>query len=236
MLKDHRFNSAFPEGGPVILPVNHVRSMEQAMANASIVVAAGASGIMLIDHSSRSPALLIEVFNEVRIIHPKLWVGINFLGLPAIEAAQLCNEIETDGVWVDCLHEVDSDDFVWVVEGGSAEMLAFVGVAFKYQQQVENEDLPSVAHRAGMLLGEIGVITTSGDATGKVPSLEKICLMDGALRSTGCPLAIASGITAENIGDFLPHAAAFLVGTYLENDRSEIQPDRLRKLLAAALP
>jgi predicted TIM-barrel enzyme len=45
------------------------------------------------------------------------------------------------------------------------------------------------------------------------------------------PLAIASGITPENIRRYLPHADAFLVATGISRSFTELDPEKLKTLM-----
>jgi len=99
------------------------------------------------------------------------------------------------------------------------------GVAFKYQRPVE--DLASAARIA---MRYMDVVTTSGPGTGIAAEREKIVAMREA---TGdFPLAIASGITPDNVGDYLEVADCFLVATGISRSFSEIDAGRLHRLLA----
>jgi predicted TIM-barrel enzyme len=73
------------------------------------------------------------------------------------------------------------------------------------------------------------VVTTSGPGTGLPANVEKISRMKQALGDF--PLAIASGITSENIHKYLPYATCFLVATGISKDFHSIDPERLRVLI-----
>jgi predicted TIM-barrel enzyme len=45
------------------------------------------------------------------------------------------------------------------------------------------------------------------------------------------PLAIASGITPENVGDYLDVADCFLVATGISRSFTELEPSRVRRLI-----
>jgi predicted TIM-barrel enzyme len=45
------------------------------------------------------------------------------------------------------------------------------------------------------------------------------------------PLAIASGVTPENVPDYLPWADCFLVATGISYTFDELDPDRVRDLV-----
>ncbi|MCD8309993.1 MAG: hypothetical protein LUB83_02070 [Prevotellaceae bacterium] len=48
----------------------------------------------------------------------------------------------------------------------------------------------------------------------------------------GASLAIASGITPQNVTDYLPYVDYYLVATGISDSFTEINPDKLRQLLA----
>jgi predicted TIM-barrel enzyme len=73
------------------------------------------------------------------------------------------------------------------------------------------------------------VVTTSGPGTGAEAGLVKIQRMKQAIG--GFPLAIASGITPENVAQYLPFADCFLVDTGISKTFTEIDPSRLQDLV-----
>jgi predicted TIM-barrel enzyme len=60
--------------------------------------------------------------------------------------------------------------------------------------------------------------------------VEKIQRMKLAL--AGAPLAVTSGITPENVGAYLLHADSFLVATGISRSFTELDPSRVRLLVA----
>jgi predicted TIM-barrel enzyme len=73
------------------------------------------------------------------------------------------------------------------------------------------------------------VVCTSGPGTGQAADPEKVRLMHPRNHS----LALASGVTAENVRSYLPHVQAFLVGTGIESRFGVIDPQKLAALLQA---
>jgi predicted TIM-barrel enzyme len=73
------------------------------------------------------------------------------------------------------------------------------------------------------------VVTTSGPGTGQAAHVEKIRTMKAALGDF--PLAIASGITPENVKDYLPFSDCYLVATGISDSFEELNPDRVRALV-----
>ena len=104
-------------------------------------------------------------------------------------------------------------------------MLYFGGVAFKYQREVED-----VAAAARAALSYVDVVTTSGQGTGEAPAIAKIRAMKAAIGEV--PLAIASGIRPENVGDYRGICDCFLVATGISSSASELDGARVAKLVA----
>lgn len=213
----------------VVLPVVHVRSEDQAIENARIARDEGADGVFLINHDIGIGSLL-EIFQEVRGAFPEFWIGVNLLGASPARTFRLI-EGTTSGVWTDSA-EIDersgTQETAKAVQATIASSgftgLYFGGVAFKYQRPVT--DLEGAARIA---TNYMDVVTTSGQGTGEAPAVEKIRRMIQAIGAF--PLAIASGITPENVADFLPFADAFLVATGISRDFYNIDPERLGDLV-----
>jgi len=74
------------------------------------------------------------------------------------------------------------------------------------------------------------VVTTSGIATGNAAELSKINIFRRALPDT--PIALASGITPENAGDYAM-VDCFMVATgiNIDNDFYNLCPIKLRRLM-----
>jgi hypothetical protein len=130
-----------------------------------------------------------------------------------------------DGLWTDNADPgTPAASLAWSLkqrDGWTGEY--FGGVAFKYQREVEDVAAAAVAATTCM-----DVVTTSGAATGEAAGIEKIVAMKRAIGSF--PLAIASGISPENVGDYLPHVDCFLVATGISRGFHELDPGRTRAL------
>lgn len=211
------------------LPVIHVEHSAQALRNARVAFENGAHGIFLINHTIASPRLL-AIFGQMRAMFPKAWIGLNCLDL---EPAQMLTIVPPDvsGVWVDSVDiRADLEDPTRSVRRYRAIQkdttqrwhgLFFGGVAFKYQPQFGDP-----VTDARLAAPFVDVITTSGSGTGSAPDVNKIRLMKEAVPDK--PLAIASGMTPENIRSFLPYADYFLVATGISDSHTELNPARVR--------
>ncbi|MBM3979723.1 MAG: adenine phosphoribosyltransferase [Planctomycetes bacterium] len=224
----NRYRQAFP-GRHTVLPVIHVDSLEQAQQNAGIAREAGADGVFLINHGMADEALL-HIHGAVADAHPSWWVGVNCLGLAAEEAFTAVSP-KVGGVWADNAGIEEGEQSQPYAErvlaaqrARAPNCLYFGGVAFKYQRPVE--DLEAACRVAARYMD---VVTTSGPGTGHAADIEKIARMKRALGET--PLAIASGITPENVGGYLPHADSFLVATGISRSFTELDPARVRALV-----
>ncbi|MBI3987468.1 MAG: adenine phosphoribosyltransferase [Lentisphaerae bacterium] len=215
----------------VVLPVIHVESLEQALRNVRIAHDAGADGVFLINHGSSSSDLL-AVHEEVWKEYPDWWVGVNCLDLNPSEVFARVSE-HVAGVWADnaMIDENREDQFgakaiLEAKQKSGWKGLYFGGVAFKYQRQVNK--LRPAARIASRYMD---VVTTSGPGTGKAADVEKIRDMKNAIGDF--PMAIASGITPENVVDYLDIADGFLVATGISSNFTELDAGRVKALVRA---
>lgn len=224
------FWKVFPKGN-VFLVVIHAVTKSQTLENIKIAHQEGADGVFLISHGAVSGLALLRFYRYVRTRYPSWWIGMNFLDHTASDALRMIPE-SASGLWVDDAgineHAKDPCESAKLLleqrkQRVSWQGLYFGGVAFKYQQQVNN-----VAHVAQLAVPYMDVITTSGDATGQPPTVEKIWAMRNTIGDH--PLAVASGITPENVDNYLGAADAFLVATGISSSLTELDPARVRKL------
>ncbi len=222
-------------GRKTLLPVIHVRDSEQTLRNVAIAQTAGADGVFLINHSDEQGNRPLS-FRDLVAIHaqavaafPAWWIGVNCLDLAAAAVFQHVDET-VSAVWVDN-GEIDEDA---ELQTAAATILRarqqagwqgtyFAGVAFKYQRPVK-----ALARAARIGSDYIDVVTTSGPGTGQSASAEKIATMKGAIGDK--PLAIASGITPENVATYLPFVDVFLVATGISHSFFELDAAKVAHL------
>jgi hypothetical protein len=224
-----RFKSAFTNRH-VVLPVIHVESESQALRNVELALDAGSDGLFLINHSIGSEALL-EIHAAVACRFADAWIGVNCLDLLPTDVFRRISE-RVGGVWADNAMIDESNDqqpyaqrVLDARDVHSPRTLYFGGVAFKYQRHVD--DLASAAKKAAEFMD---VVTTSGPGTGQAAHVDKIRAMKQALGEF--PLAIASGITPDNIGAYLPHSDCYLVATGIGKSFSDLDRGLLDRLIA----
>jgi hypothetical protein len=215
--------------------VIHAVNRDQVLRNAFIARDAGADGIFLINHQIRW-SLLWDIYFKVRRLHPKWFVGLNFLDLSTAAAIENVPG-SASALWVDdagisqpatdVVDTQQADEYQALRtrrrNEDESHSLYFGSIAFKGQKAVTSPG--PVAYQAAQLMD---VVVTSGPATGVPPTLEK--MQEIRRWAPRIPLAIASGITAENIGPFLPLVDCFMVATGISDSHTELNPQKTRQL------
>lgn len=209
-----RFKETF-QNKHVILPVVHVENPTQAIRNTQVALDTGCDGVFLIDMKSDAHyEELLEIHSRVRKEFPDFWVGVNFLDLATEDVFDKLNS-GIDGVWVDTAKinntlpdQADAKVISQKRKDSGWDGLYFGGVAFKYQEVSTNP-----AQDAYIARDFMDVVTTSGIGTGSAPDTQKISSMKHAIGDF--PLAIASGISPENVKKFLPITDCFLTASSL---------------------
>lgn len=215
----------------VVLPVVHVESYSQALRNVDVAIKAGADGAWLINHNQTGWELC-DVAERVIASRPDFWIGINCLDWDALRTMHIATEIRAKGVWAD---DAGVDERKTVQDlllthrfmKSQHFLTYFGGVAFKHQRHIKDENLTKAASIASEYMD---VVTTSGSATGKAADVNRIQKLKAGLVNT--PLAIASGITPDNVKDYLPYADAFLVSTGISDSWSELNLEKTQLLVS----
>lgn len=222
-----QYRQTFPKRN-TFLAVVHAEETEQVVRNVAIAHDNGADGVFLINHSI-DVLELIDCYTLAREKFSSLWMGINPLGLSIDFAVAMMPEPQT-GLWRDNAGITETGPSYaakMYAESRSANDrwngIYFGGVAFKYQPPVAD---PAVAARIARQF--VDVIVTSGDGTGIAADVGKICAMKAACGDY--PLAIASGITPENVELYMPYADCFLVATGVSDSHTELNAGRVKKL------
>ena len=135
------FTSTFPRKH-TFLAVVHVEGNQQALRNSLSAREEGADGIFLINHSIPYNNLL-ECYALVREQLPNFWVGLNCLDLGRSAVNYIPKQAA--GLWVDNAGINESDnpvaeaqEFVKLRKESGWRGIYFGGVAFKYQDKVED--------------------------------------------------------------------------------------------------
>lgn len=118
---------------------------------------------------------------------------------------------------------------------GADRVAVFTDIKKKHSAHAATADvsLSQTAEAAAYFLSDALVVT--GSATGRPASPGDVA--DAARHSL--PVLVGSGITPENLRDYLPAAKAFIVGSYFKQDglwSNPLDPARIAALLAALPP
>lgn len=226
------YKEVFPHKHTV-LPVIHVETQRQTLRNTEVVYEAGADGAFLISMRGMRHEDLRKMQETIRKEFSTWWIGINYLDLSTVRVFDNLNS-NISGVWVDDAkinewvgEQIEAEKIQQARERSGWDGLYFGGVAFKYQREVNNFGLASK-----IAVGYMDVVTTSGLGTGSAPDREKISSMKAAIGDY--PLAIASGISPDNVHNYLDIADCFLVATsLLVPGKEEFDKSRVKELIQA---
>jgi hypothetical protein len=214
---------------PKFTPVIHIKSESHAVEQAQVAFDSGANGIFLIEHA-RSNRHLKRAYEAVRQKFTTQWIGLNFLDLHSELACEHV-PVGADALWIDdgminesgSLSSASKLSIIAIKYGAGINWKLFGGTAFKYQAPVKS--YAAVAKIASDLFD---VVCTSGSGTGSAPDVEKIKEMKENCGDT--PLAVASGITPENVDQFLPYVDCFMVSTGISKSFHDLDPVKTYQL------
>jgi hypothetical protein len=220
-------NPLRPTPRPHIYPVIHYLDDATALRNAEVAFEAGCEGVFLI-HMDGRDSLLEPAALAIKGRWPEKRVGINYLSLPAMEALKRNLRAGLDMTWTDDagLNTLESTERAAELEAvlcAHPRHTFFGAAAFKYQAP---EPDPAAAALRG--LRHRMVPTTSGAATGVAADLAHIIRMSQAVDGR---LAVASGITPDNVLTYAPYLSHILVATGVSADFYSLHPDKLRRLV-----
>ena len=236
------FHRLFKCPGPVVTPVIHVLDREHVLRNIRVAVRAGVPGVFLINHDFPVREF-IPIIRDVRKSAPNVWIGVNFLAMAGRDAFPILGRLHADNCTIDAYwaddariderveHQTEAEVARRVYSACGWNGLYFGGVAFKKQREVRREDFESAARIAASYMD---VVTTSGAATGHAADVGKV---SGFRKGVGDrPLALASGVTPENVSDYTTLVDCFLVATGINyaGDFYNIDSGRLDELMAIA--
>lgn len=199
------------EKNKLFLPVIHHLKYDLSVQQAEFALTHGADGIFLISHNGDDDQLE-QPTRDIKQRFPTKLIGINLLSKDALSSLQIAKNWQLDMVWTDGsgVSSRGATDLATKVaeelQNACKDVMFFGSVAFKYQRP---EPDPAKAAQLALQLGMIP--TTSGPGTGEAPTVDKIKSIH--MHNIDGPLAIASGMTVENIQEFLPFASHFLVAT-----------------------
>jgi hypothetical protein len=214
----------------VVLPIVHVQSRDQTLRNVQVARNAGADGVFLLSPGEISDDDVLTIYKDVVEAVPNYWVGVNCLSLSVEEVVRQAGE-RLSGLWTDdaLIDETHEEQPVAIKLRDTLASLGwkglyFGGVAFKYQRPVSD-----VAKAARLASAYMDVVTTSGPGTGQAASPGKVRRMKEAIGEH--PMALASGVTLENVTDYLPWVDGVIVSTGISETLTDLDPCRVRDLV-----
>jgi predicted TIM-barrel enzyme len=214
-----------------VLPVIHYVDHETTLKQADLAFEAGADGVFLITHSSYCcDSDLLRPLITLRQAYTKKFIGLNLLSANAVEAFKIARDVNASGVWIDDPGITSNGVTPQGLELHAASKQAphievYASVAFKYQNPEPNP--PAAAHNAVM---QGFIPTTSGAATGVPPDLEKIVAMYKRTQPWG--LAVASGMTPDNVVPYVPYLSHILVSTGVSANENHFDYEKLCRFIA----
>jgi membrane complex biogenesis BtpA family protein len=117
---------------------------------------------------------------------------------------------------------------------GAEHIRVIADVKKKHSSHAITADVPlAEAARTAEFFGADGVVVT-GVATGEPAAVEDVKTVKQAV---GVSVFIGSGLTAENLAQYWPHADVFIVGSYFKVDglwSNAVDPARVQRLVEVA--
>lgn len=210
-----------------IVPVIHYLNDTLSMKNAELCAKHKAFGLFVISMDGDN-SNLSSLASKIKKAFPDLKVGINLLGDSALSGVYDSLNHELDMTWSDCPivtgSGVTQEARIISETIHTTQHLFFNSVAFKYQQ-VETNIPQAVLNSQSLRF----IPTTSGEATGKAADLIKVKLMKEHLGNY--PLGIASGLTPENIHEYIPFIEYGLVATGISEDFYTFDNSKLKTII-----
>ena len=201
-----------------IIPVIHLVNFDQVITNIETCIKLGVNNVFIINHLTEWDDLMITA-RKVKMRYPNLWVGLNFLDIEP--KAILTYDLPYDALWIDktlSLDDIKTKEFKGEI---------FSGLNFKYQKQFYGLFLDDAVQ---LVKQTSTTACTSGAGTGISASTKKIEELKALLGDF--PLALASGVSSENIEMYLPFVDTFLVASSITDKHEFIQEDLLKELIS----
>jgi membrane complex biogenesis BtpA family protein len=230
--------------------------MDQALADLEVYKQAGVDSILFEnDHDlpyiqppldERGVALMTKIVKEARARFEGP-IGIQMLEAANITSLEIAAEADLDYIRVEA--------FVFAHVGGSGVINGSAGKILRRRKELKADrikvfadvkkkhgshsltidlDIKDEIKQAEFFMAD-GVIVTS-HFTGINPDKEDLAK---AKQATNLPVLIGSGMTAENIREYLPLADGFIVGSYFRKDGmflETLEPERLNTFMNAFVP
>ncbi len=243
--------AVLPLPGSPLYDGNNQRVLDQALADVELYKNAGVDSILFEnDHDlpyiqppldEKGIALMTEIAKEARTRFQKP-IGIQMLEAANITSLEIAAEADLDYIRVEA--------FVFAHVGGSGVINGSAGKILRRRKELGAQhikvfadvkkkhgshsltidlDIKDEIMQAEFFLAD-GVIVTS-QFTGLNPDKEDLIK---AKRATKLPVLIGSGMTPENIEEYMPLADGFIVGSCFRKDGKfleALEPERLARFM-----
>lgn len=210
-----------------IIPVIHHKDEALSFKNAQVCAENKVYGIFLISMDGDNLGLS-ALAKRIKNTFPDLNVGVNHLGYSAIDSIYENLNYSLDMTWSD--NPIVTGESIAVEaekianEIHNTSHMFFNSVAFKYQKAEKNISQAVLNSKSLQFIP-----TTSGLGTGKAADLGKLKVMKDALNSY--PLGIASGLTPDNVKEYVPFIEYGLVATGISEDFYTFDSIKLKKII-----
>lgn len=248
--------AVLPLPGSPLYDGNDQRVIDQALSDLEVYKAAGVDSIIFEnDHDlpyiqppldEKGIALMTRIAKEARQRFEGP-MGIQMLEAANITSLEIAAEADLDFIRVEA--------YVFAHVGGSGVINGSAGKILRRRKEIQAEHIKVFAdvkkkHGSHSLTIDLdikdeimqaefflvdGVIVTS-QFTGVNPDKNDLLKAKSA---TQLPVLIGSGMTAENIQDYLPLADGFIVGSYFRRDGKfleVLEPERLDRFMQMFIP
>lgn len=232
-----KFKTTFPDAHSLIVAL-HATSLQHAMKNAEIAFDNWAHGVAVVTHAIK-PELGIMISSMIKDIFKTKKVLLNIRQREPKKIFKTLEQIkylEIDGIRTDkaMIYGIDwirhneknyADKVVELQKRINRKWLYFWWVDFKHQRPIPENELAWAVAQAKRYLD---VITTSGVSTGISADSSKVQKIK--LLAENHPVALASGVTPENIKDYIEHTDISIVATGISKDYRNLDPKKVAEL------
>lgn len=230
--KKQKGMNIFPK--KTIMPVLSCNNFEHFQINiVQLELQSNKIGGIWLSCSNCSIDTIKQTYIWVKKTFPSLWVGINLVGETIIKMLEFIQEFKPDGIWsdrsyiTDCEFQNVPEIIIDSFNRSNWNGLYFGGTLFKYINQ--HGDVNKILENSAKYMD---VLTTSGEGTGIEIEKDKIEKIYNKV-SEKILVAIASGITSDNILRLRKTCDIFIVGTSITDENGNIIINKLIQLYNA---
>lgn len=228
-----KFKAAFPDEHSLIVAL-HSKNLMHAWEGAAIAIDNGAHGIALVTHivSPEYGAYIASVLKEKYPYHK---IILNILQREPQKIFETIKDTKIDAIWTDNAripgidrvdeHDNSAEKLLQRQQEQDTNILYFGGLDFKHQKKLSPEEYPFAIQQAKKYLD---VITTSGSATWVSADAQKVKHIKQLAGSH--PVGLASGVTAENIHEYIANTDISIVASGISHDYRNLDTKKVAEL------